>query len=141
MAHSSKSVPDITVFRGLHDVGYTWSPFVTKLEARLRFGNIVYSVEAGSVNKAPRGKVPYIFVKHPDGQAEIMSDSSLIAKALVESETLKDLNGRLSPTEKLNEIGLKALFEEKLYFYQVKYMEYPVNARGDNTNLDLIVGI
>ncbi|KAJ6107306.1 hypothetical protein N7523_008629 [Penicillium sp. IBT 18751x] len=48
-----------------------------------------------------------------------MSDSTLIAKALIESGTLKDLNAKLSPSEKLNEISFKALFEDRLYFYQM----------------------
>ncbi|KAJ5665002.1 uncharacterized protein N7477_007450 [Penicillium maclennaniae] len=115
---SQKSSTVFTVFRGLHDVGYTWSPFVTKLEARLRFGNVAYRVETGSMKEAPRGKVPYVSVTHADGQIEMMSDSTLIAKALIETGTLQDLNAKLSPSEKLNEISFKALFEERLYFYQ-----------------------
>lgn len=132
MASSSKSASQITVFRGLHDVGYTWSPFVTKLEARLRFGNIAYRVETGSTTKAPRNKVPYVSIEHADGRTEVMSDSSLIAKALVESGTLEDLNAKLSPAEELNEISFKALFEEKLYFYQVNYPRHAGNAPGDS---------
>lgn len=116
---SHKSSPEFTVFRGLPDVGYTWSPFVTKLETRLRFGNVAYRVEAGSLTKAPRGKVPYVSMKHADGHIEIMSDSTLITKALIESGTLEDLNAKLSPAEKLIEISLRALFEDRLYFYQV----------------------
>jgi hypothetical protein len=116
---STKSVPEITIFRGLNEVGYTSSPFVNKLEARLRFGNVAYRVEVGSVREAPRGKVPYVSIKHADGRNEIMSDSTLIARALVELGILEDLNAKLSPTEKLNEISFRALFEEKLYFYQV----------------------
>ena len=132
MASSSKSVPEITVFRGLHDVGYTWSPFVTKLEFRLRFGNIAYRVETGSPTKSPRHKVPYVSLEHADGRTEVMSDSTLIAKALVESGTLENLNAKLSPAEALNEISLKALFEEKLYFYQVRYIRHAENARDDS---------
>ncbi|KAJ5323473.1 hypothetical protein N7476_002073 [Penicillium atrosanguineum] len=115
---SHKPDPELTVFRGLHDVGYTSSPFVTKLETRLRFENVAYRVDVGSVTKAPRGKVPYVSMKHADGQIEIMSDSTLITKALIESGTLEDLNAYLSPAEKLSEISLRALFEEKLYYYQ-----------------------
>ncbi len=32
---------------------------------------------------------------------------------------LDDLNAKLSPTEKAHDLALRALLEEKLYFYQV----------------------
>lgn len=114
-----KSAPAITVFRGFPEKGcYTWSPFVTKLEARLRFGGISYNVEAGSPPKAPRGKVPYITLER-DGQSQNIADSTLIAKSFIESGYLEDLNKRLSSVEKAHDASLKALLEDKLYFYQV----------------------
>lgn len=119
MAASLESTPAITVFRGFPEKGcYTWSPFVTKLEARLRFGNINYNVEAGSPLKSPRGKVPYITLER-DSQSQSISDSTLIAKSFIESGDLEDLNRRLSPVEKAQDLSLKALLEDKLYFYQV----------------------
>lgn len=119
MAASLKSVPTITVFRGFPEKGcYTWSPFVTKLEARLRFGNVSYNVDVGSPLKSPRGKLPYITLER-DGQSQSISDSTLIAKTLIESGYLEDLNCRLSPVEKAQDLSLKALLEDKLYFYQV----------------------
>ncbi|KAJ5827304.1 hypothetical protein N7447_004067 [Penicillium robsamsonii] len=118
MAAPPKLTPTITVFRGFPEKGcYTWSPFVTKLEARLRFGNICYHVEAGSPPKGPRGKIPYITLEH-NGQSQSMSDSTLIAKSFISSGHLEDLNGRLSPVEKAQDLSLKALLEDKLYFYQ-----------------------
>ncbi|OQE37925.1 hypothetical protein PENCOP_c009G01205 [Penicillium coprophilum] len=118
MAVSLKTAPTITVFRGFPEKGcYTWSPFVTKLEARLRFGSITYSIEAGSPTKSPRGKVPYIIFEH-DGQPQSMSDSTLITKSFIGSGYLEDLNQRLSPVEKAQDLALKALLEDKLYFYQ-----------------------
>ena len=120
MAASLKSVPAITVFRGFNEKGcYTWSPFVTKLEARLRFGNISYNVDVGSPLKSPRGKLPYIAIQH-DGQSQTISDSTLIAKTFIESGYVEDLNYRLSPVEKAQDLSLKALLEDKLYFYQVR---------------------
>ncbi|CAI7645120.1 unnamed protein product [Penicillium pancosmium] len=115
---ASNPAPVITVFRGFPEKGcYTWSPFVTKLEARLRFGAIFYSVEAGSPLKAPRGKLPYITLMH-DGQSQSIGDSSLIINLLIESGYLNDLNSQLSPVEKAHDISTRALLEDKLYFYQ-----------------------
>lgn len=131
---SSKSDLELTIFRGMNEVGYTSSPFVNKLETRLRFGNVAYRVEVGSVMKAPRGKVPYVSMKHADGRNEIMSDSTLIARALVESGVMEDLNAKLSPTEKLNEISFRALFEEKIYFYQVR------NKAGKDDRANILQG-
>lgn len=117
---TSKSAPAITVFRGFPEKGcYTWSPFVTKLEARLRFGGIRYSVEAGSPLKAPRGKVPYITLEH-DGQFQSIGDSGLITNLFIESGYLISLNSGLSPVEKAHDISTRALLEDKLYFYQAR---------------------
>ena len=119
MAASLKSAPTITVFRGFPEKGcYTWSPFVTKLEARLRFGDISYNVDVASPLKSPRGKLPYITLER-DGQSQSISDSTLIAKTFIESGYLDDLNCRLSLVEKAQDLSLKALLEDKLYFYQV----------------------
>lgn len=49
----------LTVFRGRPGLVYSWSPFVTKLEARLRFAGLRYDAEAGSIPRAPRGKIAY----------------------------------------------------------------------------------
>ncbi|KAJ5089206.1 hypothetical protein N7532_007890 [Penicillium argentinense] len=115
MAASLKS---ITVFRGFPEKGcYTWSPFVNKLEARLRFDNIAYKVDTGSPLKAPRGKVPYITLER-DVKTESLGDSALITKSFIEAGSLTDLNARLSPVEKAQDLALKALLEDKLYFYQ-----------------------
>jgi hypothetical protein len=39
---------------------YTWSPFVTKLELRLRLANISYQHGTGSPLSGPKGKIPYV---------------------------------------------------------------------------------
>lgn len=120
MTESSKTAPDITLFRGLPGTGvYTTSPFVIKLEARLRFGNLAYRTEVGSVSQSPRGKVPYVSIARADGQVQKLSDSTLIPRALIESGDLEDLNVHLSAAEKMNDLALTALLEEKLYFFQV----------------------
>ena len=51
--------PSIIVYRGFQGSGaYACSPFVTKLEARLRFGGLTYRTEPGSVPRAPQGQDP-----------------------------------------------------------------------------------
>lgn len=120
MTESSKYIPNMILFRGLPGTGvYTTSPFVIKLEARFRFGNLAYRTEVGSVSQSPRGKVPYVAIARADGQVQKLSDSTLIPRALIESGELEDLDAKLSAAEKLNDLALTALLEEKLYFYQV----------------------
>ena len=113
------SRPTITVFLGFPNAGnYTWSPFVTKLEARFRFANIAYRVETGSIPKAPRGKVPYVTIEDDGSAPQTLADSTLITNALIENGWIDDLNSRRSPIEKLQDVALKALLEDKLAFYQ-----------------------
>lgn len=51
----------LIVFRGFETRGcYTVSPFVTKLEFRLRAGNLPYDVRGGSPSESPLGKIPYV---------------------------------------------------------------------------------
>lgn len=117
--------PSLTLFRGFPETGcYTWSPFVTKLEARLRFSGLPYTVEQGSVRLAPRGKIPYVEIGGSDDSVgdrgpRTIGDSTLITKTLVHHGWVADLDANLPPTQKLNDLALKALLEDKLYFYQV----------------------
>ncbi|KAM0429693.1 hypothetical protein ACHAPT_006299 [Fusarium lateritium] len=109
-----KNIPQITVFRGFGDSGtFTWSPFVIKLETRLRFAGIPYKVGGGSPKSGPRGKIPYVEL---DTQ-ERLSDSTLIIKRFVEDGILADLNAKLSPTQKAADLAIRALVEDKVSFY------------------------
>ena len=126
MASHGKAQPNITLYRGFQGSGaYVWSPFVTKLEARLRSAELSYRTEAGSLSKAPRGKIPYVAISESDSASQapvtptILADSTLITDRLVEDGVSDDLNAKLSPTEKAHDFALRALLEEKLYFYQV----------------------
>ncbi len=59
---------NMTLFRGWADEGrYVVSPFVTKLEFRLRLSKVEYQTDAGSVRHAPKGKIPYVHFDQ-DGQ-------------------------------------------------------------------------
>ncbi|GKZ89007.1 hypothetical protein AnigIFM59636_010144 [Aspergillus niger] len=119
----SQDQPEITLYRGFPGTGiYTWSPFVTKLEARLRLAGLSYRTESGSIRAAPRGKVPYVTVSDTDesgrNQARTMSDSGLIIQDFVNEAVLPDLNGDLTVQEKVLDSGVRALLEDKLYFLQ-----------------------
>jgi len=92
---------------------------VTKVEARLRFAGLPYRTDAGSPKVAPRGKIPYVTISEADAPATSLADSTLIIDNLKENGFLGDLNDGLSPVEKTHDMALKALLEDKLYFYQV----------------------
>ncbi|KAI1398861.1 putative glutathione S-transferase [Hypoxylon fuscum] len=120
--------PDITVFRGWKDSGkYVWSPYVIKLETRLRFAGVRYITGVGSPKTAPKGKIPYIEYRKPSfsssspsptvRESALMGDSTLITKTLTECGVLSDLNSALGPAERSHDVALRALLEDKLYFY------------------------
>ncbi|KAI1822093.1 hypothetical protein F4861DRAFT_541352 [Xylaria intraflava] len=115
---ASTQTPSITIFRGFKEPGnFTWSPYVNKLEARLRFDNVRYAIGAGMPRQAPKGKVPYIEISHPGAEKEVLADSTLIIKALCEAGTLSDLNSRLSKADRAHDLALRALLEDKMSFY------------------------
>lgn len=111
----------LTLYRGRPSQGqYVWSPFVTKLEARLRFAGVAYGTEAGSASTAPRGKFPYVVFPAPKGADPVyMGDSTLITHHFVEMGLVPDLNGPLSMENKARDLATRALLEDKLYFFDV----------------------
>lgn len=118
----SSSQPSITLFRGFpSDARYTWSPFVNKLEARLRFGGLSYRRDEGSPVKAPRGKIPYVHLKTEGEPDTVLGDSKFIADTLVDAGVLLDLNSKLGPVEKAIDLSVRALLEEKVYWYGVSH--------------------
>ncbi|KAK4148649.1 hypothetical protein C8A00DRAFT_19553 [Chaetomidium leptoderma] len=130
MAAALKPAPNLTVYRGFPARGcYVASPFVSKLEARLRIGGVAYRVDCGSPFKGPRKKIPYIEIDraaaHDTNDAaaaapDMLSDSTLIARRLVEERYMEDLNAVLTPLERAQDLAVRALLEDKLYFYQVR---------------------
>jgi hypothetical protein len=128
----------LVVYRGWEEQGvYVVSPFVIKLEARLRFSNFAYRVECGSLSESPKGKLPYVCtydktmvvsqviylqalqIQFEDEALSKMSDSTLIIQSLVENGHLENLNESLSPSARMTDLATCALLEEKLYFYNV----------------------
>ncbi|SPO04555.1 uncharacterized protein DNG_07240 [Cephalotrichum gorgonifer] len=129
-----QTTPRLTIFRGWLDPGkHVWSPFVIKLEARLRFASVIYNTASGSPMTAPRGKIPYVECRGPpppgpewvvreDGGETVSSlgDSTAIIKALVNSGVIPDINAGLSGEKKAYDMALRALLEDNLYFYHTR---------------------
>jgi len=113
--------PSITVSAGLPRNGnYVWSPFVAKLEARLRFAGVAYKSDTGSLSNAPRGKIPYVTIQTKGSEeSEVIADSSVIASRLMQDGLLEDLNAKLTPAERAQDYAICAMLEDKLYFYNV----------------------
>ncbi|KAJ6781554.1 hypothetical protein PWT90_01549 [Aphanocladium album] len=122
---SDTSSHRLKLFRGSGDPGtYVWSPFVTKVEARLRFDGLAYTTGAGSPRSAPRGKIPYIewqekptTTTHDDGAVSALGDSTLIIRALVADGLLRDVNAALTPAQRARDLAVRALLEDRAYFY------------------------
>jgi hypothetical protein len=115
---SGDNNPQLTVYRGSPPTNaYVWSPFVTKLETRLRLSSVPYRLGGGSPRSAPKGKIPYIEAANPDGQTSTIGDSTLIIRHLVDDGTLPDLNAALSPAQRAHDLAIRALMEDKVYFY------------------------
>ncbi|KAL5345328.1 hypothetical protein ACLOAV_009699 [Pseudogymnoascus australis] len=113
----ASKAPNLTLFRDRNAPGaYTWSPFVIKLEARLRFSNLPYATKAGTLTDSPKGKLPYVRIEGDDGQSSLLSDTALITKTLIKSGTIADLNADLSPVQAATDLAIRALIEDKLYF-------------------------
>lgn len=119
--------PEVKLFRGFPvSNSYVWSPFVCKLETRFRLGGLKYNLDVGSPIKAPKGKIPYVEVTESGStKPTILSDSTVIARDLVAEGALLDLNSALSPSEKAQDLAIRALLEDKLYFYQVSLNTCP----------------
>jgi hypothetical protein len=113
--------PTLLVYRDRDVTGaYTWSPFVAKLEARLRFSQLPYSVQVGSLSESPKGKLPYVRIEEEKtGLTSVISDSTLITRTLIKLNIIEDLNTNLSPAQKAVDLAIRALLEDKLYFMTV----------------------
>ncbi|KAL4897175.1 hypothetical protein BDV59DRAFT_209522 [Aspergillus ambiguus] len=118
----SIKTPKLVLYRGWLDSGkHVWSPYVVKLEARLRFAGISYDTRAGSTQTAPKGKIPYMEISEDDAFTPTsLGDSTLIIKHLTERNVLPDINAGLRPTNRAHDLALRALMEEKLYFYHAR---------------------
>ncbi|KAI9684978.1 MAG: hypothetical protein M1820_010858 [Bogoriella megaspora] len=116
----SNSKPQITLYRGWDTpTQYVWSPFVTKLELRLRLGDISYQTAAGNARVAPTGKIPYVGIRDGEVLTKI-GDSALIAEHFIEDGILGTLGDDLGPVKKAEDVALRALVEDRLYFFNMR---------------------
>ncbi|KAH7382724.1 hypothetical protein DE146DRAFT_240176 [Phaeosphaeria sp. MPI-PUGE-AT-0046c] len=99
---------------------YVWSPFVTKIEFRLRLAGLSYTCGVQGPASGPKGKIPWIELSTAEHEPEVLSDSYLIPKALIKKGLAHDLNEPLSAKEKGHDIAIRALLEDKLFFYNVR---------------------
>lgn len=98
---------------------YSLSCFVTKLHFRLRYAGIPYENGLGTRGQAPKEKFPY--VKFVDS-GELLGDTALIVKRLVEQGRLEDLNAGLAPEERAVDYCLRAMLEDRLYYLVVSVL-------------------
>jgi len=113
----------LKLYRGSVDAGkYVSSPFVTKIEFRLRMADVPYALDAGAPWLGPKGKIPYVEVapETKDEKAVMLGDSTLIIQHLTGEKSISDLNADLTASEKSRDLGLRSLLEDKLYFYHVR---------------------
>lgn len=117
---TSKAALKLLVYRNSQVSGrYNSSPFVNKLETRLRLAGIPYRTLFGTRKQAPRGKVPYIGFEDND---ELIADTTFILRRLVDDGVLPDLNASLTPAQKAQDLAIRALLEDKLYFFLVGWL-------------------
>lgn len=138
MATSKSDQPQIILYRGEANFGnHAWSAFVIKLETRFRLGNLAYKADVGSMVEAPKGKVPYVKVQQrrsqrendnsavsakttkDDSKSNLLPDSTIITSQFIREGLLEDLNQYLSPVQRTQDLALRALLEDKLYFLKV----------------------
>ncbi|KAL4799040.1 hypothetical protein BDV19DRAFT_321032 [Aspergillus venezuelensis] len=113
--------PTLTIYRGsLAPGAYVWSPFVTKLEARLRFAGIPYKADAGSIRASPKGKIPYAEITNDVGSTTTMGDSTLITQHLIDHGVFSSLNEDLTPEDRAHDLAIRALLEDKTFFYNTR---------------------
>ena len=113
----TKGQPTITLYRAWDTPGkYVWSPFVTKVEFRLRTSKLHYKNAIGAPHSGPKGKIPYLDIHSPNQTPETLPDSTIIHQNLTSRGLLADLNGPLSPFQKAQDLAIRALLEDRLVF-------------------------
>jgi glutathione S-transferase len=89
------------------------SPFCLKLESYLRMTGVPYTPRAAAMNKAPKGKIPFI---EEDGK--VLGDSQLIIEHLKRKHG-DPLDAKLSKEEVARGHALRRMLEESTYWHLV----------------------
>lgn len=88
-----------------------------KLETFLRatsFRN--YTLEDTMPWKGPKGKLPYIELTLPSGEMETIPDTHFILRHLVSHKIIADVDARLTPAQKAENLAWSAWVEEKMQY-------------------------
>ncbi|KAF2824296.1 hypothetical protein CC86DRAFT_354227 [Ophiobolus disseminans] len=110
----------LVIHRGSDRPGrYVWSPFVTKVEFRHRLSGLSYTCGAGGPIGGPKGKIPWVELSVPEHEPEVLADSSLIATSLIAKDLMYDMNARLSARDRGYDLAIRAMLEEKLFYYNI----------------------
>jgi hypothetical protein len=120
----------------LNPASYSFSPFAIKLRLRLRHGGVRYEDRTGSFPRAPKGKIPYVefLPHHEDGGGELMGDSGLVTERLVREGRLQDWNGKVGPEERVRDLCLRSLLEDRMYFLMVSFCDEWWAGKYEGTN-------
>jgi glutathione S-transferase len=99
----------------LHQAQPAWglpniSPPCMELETWLRIAGIAYVVKPPDMQKAPKGKVPYI-----DDDGALIGDATLIIEHLT-SSTGKDPDEGLTATERAVSLAFRRMMKDSLYW-------------------------
>ncbi len=118
-ASESGGKPVLTVFSFDEDQRqYSFTSFVTKLHFRLRFAGVPYENAKGSRRQAPKDKIPYVRFNET---GELMGDSALIAKKLIDMGQMTDLGADLSLETRAADFCLRSMIEDKMYYLLVGF--------------------
>ncbi|RUP47486.1 hypothetical protein BC936DRAFT_145683 [Jimgerdemannia flammicorona] len=114
-ARSSKYPPEtVVVYRYSHPEKKSnpdISPFIAKLEAYLKFSSTPHVLATGTLENAPKGKLPYI-----EHNGRLIGDSSLAIEYLVACGAAPDLDAGIGDEKKAVARAMKIMVEEHLYF-------------------------
>ncbi len=94
--------------------GFNSSPFCLKLETYLRMADLPHTiVNEDMLDKAPKGKMPYI-----EDAGQKIGDSNLVIEYLREKYGDRT-DGHLSPSDRAISLAMRRLLDENLYWCMV----------------------
>jgi glutathione S-transferase len=106
------------------------SSFVLKAEALLALRDLAYDTEVALPSKGPKGKLPALIDRIPQGGGRIIGDSSLIQRHLEEAHDASFDDG-LDPSQLADAEAYRRMAEEWLYFaaLHVRWIQQPMVTR------------
>jgi len=65
-------------------------------------------------------QIPWVELPVPEQPPEVLADSTLIPKSLIANNIMDELNARLSPKDRAHDLAIRAMMEEKLFYYNIR---------------------